>query len=156
MKLHLVCIGRLTETYLRDGCRLFADRIQHYLPLTITELKEVKTGRKPDRVRILTGEGEKLLQRTASGSVLVALDQRGRQFDSPGLADLLEHHMLDGTPEVTLAIGGPFGPSDAVRQQADRLLSLSMLTFTHQMARLILLEQIYRACTILRNEPYHH
>jgi 23S rRNA (pseudouridine1915-N3)-methyltransferase len=156
VRLHLLCVGRLTEPYLRDGCQLYADRLQHYLPLTITELKEHKTGCKQDLQRIIASEGEKLLQRVTPGSFVVALDERGKGLDSPGLAKLLDRHMIDGTPEVTLVIGGPYGLSDAVRQRADRLLSLSAMTLTHQMVRLVLLEQLYRGCTILRNEPYHH
>ncbi|MDT8441631.1 MAG: 23S rRNA (pseudouridine(1915)-N(3))-methyltransferase RlmH [Desulfuromonadales bacterium] len=156
MKLHLLCIGKLSEPWLRDGCQQFAGRLQHYLPLTITELKESKTGRKPDLPRIVAEEGTALLQRVGSGGPLIALDARGKSLDSPGLAGLLDRQMLDGVPQLTFLIGGPYGLSDAVRDRADRLLSLSALTLTHQMARLLLLEQLYRACTILRNEPYHH
>lgn len=156
MRLHLLCVGRLSETWLRDGCQLYAQRLQRYLPLTVTELKEHKTGSKPDRPRITAVEGESLLQRVAPGSLLLGLDAGGEALDSPGLSRLLDRQMVNGVPELTLMIGGPFGLSEAARQRADRLLSLSAMTFTHQMARLILLEQLYRACTILRNEPYHH
>lgn len=156
MKLHLLCIGRLTEPWLRDGCQEFAGRLQRYLPLTVTELKEVKTGRKPDLPRIVAGEGAALLQRVEPGGTLIALDARGESLDSPGLAGLLERQMLAGVPRLTFVLGGPYGLGDEVRARADRLLALSAMTFTHQMARLILLEQLYRACTILRNEPYHH
>ena len=156
MKLHLLCVGRLTEAYLQEGCQLFANRLQHYLPTTITELKEHKTGKKPDIPRIIAAEGEQLLQRAANPGCLIALDERGKTMSSVDFANLLERHMVDGTPELALVIGGPFGLSDAVRQRADRVLSLSAMTLTHQMARLLLLEQLYRACTIIRNEPYHH
>jgi len=156
VKLHLLCVGRLSEPWLRDGCQMYADRLQHYLPLRITELKECKTGSKPDLSRIISMEGELLLQKTGAEGLLVALDGGGKQLDSLGLAQLLEQQMLNGVGELTFVIGGPYGLSDAVRKRADRLLSLSAMTFTHQMARLILLEQLYRAGTILRREPYHH
>ncbi|PLX90591.1 MAG: 50S rRNA methyltransferase [Desulfuromonas sp.] len=156
MKLHLLCVGKLSEPWLRDGCQMYVSRLQHYLPLRITELKECKTGSKPDLSRITTMEGDSLLQKVGPDGLLVALDGGGKQLDSPGLANLLEQQMLSGVSEMTFVIGGPYGLSDAVRLRADRLLSLSAMTFTHQMARLILLEQLYRAGTILRREPYHH
>ena len=156
MRLNLLCIGRLTLPYLNDGCSEFAGRLKRYLPLSITELKEHKTGRKQDLQRIITTEGENLEQRIPSGSFIIALDQRGKSLRSEQLADLMSEHMVRSIPEWTLLIGGPYGLSDSVRKRADLVLSLSSMTLTHQMARLLLLEQLYRCCTIIRNEPYHH
>jgi len=156
VKIQLLCIGRLNEAYLRDGCAEFAQRLGRYLPLAIDELKEHKTGKKQDRARIVRIEGERLLERIPPGAFLIVLDERGKGLSSPQLADLLQRQMVDGTACVSLVIGGPFGLSDQVRQRADLVLSLSTMTLTHQMARLLLLEQLYRGCTIIRNEPYHH
>lgn len=157
MKLRLVCVGKVSEHYLRDGVDDFTARISRYLPLLVNELKEEKGGGKkcaphPLRER----EGERILEKIPATAFTVVLDERGETLTSEGVAALLERHMLQGTPEVALVIGGPYGLSDPVRRRADLLLSLSPMTFTHQMARLFLLEQIYRGLTILRGEPYHN
>lgn len=156
MKLTLLCVGRLTLSYLNEGCAEFTGRVKRYLPLAINEIKEHKTGRKQDIQRIISVEGEALEQRIPQGAFVIALDQRGKQLSSEQFADLMNRHMVNSTPEWALLIGGPYGLSDALRQRADLVLSLSSLTLTHQMARLLLLEQLYRCCTIIRNEPYHH
>ena len=156
MRLNLLCIGRLTLPYLNDGCSEFAGRLKRYLPLSITELKEHKTGRKQNLQRIIATEGENLEQRIPTGSFVIALDQRGKSLSSEQLSDLMSEHMVRSIPEWTLLIGGPYGLSESLRKRADLVLSLSAMTLTHQMARLLLLEQLYRCCTIIRNEPYHH
>lgn len=156
MKLHLLCVGKLSEAYLREGCDDFAGRLQHYLPLTIEELKEHKAGKKPDVRRTIDVEGTRLIERIPAGAFVVALDGGGKALSTLQLSEQLQQHMLEGRSLWTLIIGGPFGLSEAVRRRADLVLSLSALTLTHQMARLLLLEQLYRSCTIIRNEPYHH
>ncbi|MDH3454343.1 MAG: 23S rRNA (pseudouridine(1915)-N(3))-methyltransferase RlmH [Desulfuromonadales bacterium] len=156
MRLNLLCVGRLTLNYLNDGCTEFAERLKRYLPLSITEIKEHKTGRKQDLQRIIATEGQNLEQRIPAGTFVIALDQRGKALRSEQLADLMSDHMVRSIPEWTLLIGGPYGLSDSLRKRADLVLSLSPMTLTHQMARLLLLEQLYRCCTIIRNEPYHH
>ncbi len=156
MKLRLLCVGRLSEAYLREGCTLFIERLQHYLPLTIEELKEQKAASHGEVARAVTTEGEQLLGRIAAGAFVIVLDERGRGLSSPQLATLLERHMVDGTAELVLVIGGAHGLSEAVRQRANLVLSLSAMTLPHQMVRLLLLEQLYRGCTIIRNQPYHH
>lgn len=156
MRLNLLCVGRLTLQYLHDGCNEFSGRLKRYLPLAITEIKEHKTGRKQDIQRIVATEGENLEQRIPNGSFVIALDQGGKKLSSEQLAELMSDHMVRSVPEWTLLIGGPYGLSDCLRKRADLVLSLSPMTLTHQMARLLLLEQLYRSCTIIRNEPYHH
>jgi 23S rRNA (pseudouridine1915-N3)-methyltransferase len=157
VKLRLICVGKVSEHYLREGVDDFSARITHYLPLLINELKEEKGGgKKCDPRPLREREGERILEKIPGSAFTVVLDERGGTLTSEGVAALLERHMLQGTPEMTLVIGGPYGLSDAVRRRADLLLSLSPMTFTHQMARLFLLEQIYRGLTILRGEPYHN
>lgn len=157
MKLTLLCIGKLSNAWLKDGAGDYAGRIQRYLPLTIEELKEVKAGgKKADVNQIRQREGEALLQKISPSAFVVALDEKGKSVDSEALSRFIGTHMLNGTPEISFLIGGAYGLSDPVRQRADMTLSLSAMTMTHQMARLLLLEQVYRAMTILRNEPYHN
>ncbi|PLX72267.1 MAG: 23S rRNA (pseudouridine(1915)-N(3))-methyltransferase RlmH [Desulfuromonas sp.] len=156
MKLSLFCIGKLSAAWLRDGAEDYHKRIGRYLPCNITELKECKQGKKADSRRIIELEGEQLLARITPGAYTVALDEKGKLFDSEQLAHFIERHMLEGAPEIAFVIGGPYGLSRDVKQRADMTLSLTPMTLTHQMARLLLFEQVYRAMTILRNEPYHN
>lgn len=156
MKLRLLCVGRLSEPYLRDGCALFQERLRHYLPLTVEELREQKAGSRGDQPRAIAAEGEQLLARIPAGAFVVVLDERGRNLTSAELAGLLERHMVTGTAEWVMIIGGAHGLSEQVRRRADLILSLSSMTLPHQIVRLLLLEQLYRGCTIIRNEPYHH
>ncbi len=156
MKLRLLCVGRLSEPYLRDGCALFQERLRRYLPLAIEEIKEQKAGSRGELPRTVAAEGELLLARIPAGAFVIVLDERGQQLTSEELAGLLEKHMVAGTAEWVMVIGGAHGLSGEVRQRANLVLSLSSLTYPHQVVRLLLLEQLYRGCTIVRNEPYHH
>lgn len=157
MKLRLVCVGKISESYLREGIDEFAGRIMRYLPLSVTELKEEKSsGKKADPRHLREQEGERILAKLPATAFVAVLDERGEMLTSEGVAAFLERHMIQGTPEISLVIGGPYGLSEAVRRRADLLLSLSPMTFTHQMVRLFLLEQIYRGLTIVRGEPYHN
>lgn len=156
MKLRLVCVGKLAESWQRDAADDYAGRLQRYFPLEIVELKEEKGGRKGDVAGLLRREGERILEKIPPQSYVVVLDERGRQLGSEQLAEQLAAEMLHGGRDWCLVIGGPYGLDPALRQRADLLLSLSKMTFTHQMARLFLLEQLYRSGTILRNEPYHN
>ncbi len=157
MRITLLTVGKLSADWLRTGADDYSGRIRHYLPLAIEELKEDKTGgKKPDSRLIRQREGEALLQRIPPGAFVIALDEQGKGMTSEEVAAFLGHHMLDGTAEMVLIIGGAYGLSPAVRERAQRILSLSSMTLTHQMARLFLLEQLYRGLTILRNEPYHN
>jgi 23S rRNA (pseudouridine1915-N3)-methyltransferase len=156
VKLRLLCVGRLSESYLREGCALFQERLRYYLPLVVEELKEQKAVNRGDLPRAVAVEGDQLLARIPAGAFVVVLDERGRGLTSDGLARLLERHMVTGTAEWVMVIGGAHGLSDAVRRRADLLLSLSTMTLPHQIVRLLLFEQLYRGLTIIRNEPYHH
>lgn len=156
MKLNLLCVGRLTLPCLHDGCSEFAGRLQRYMPLNIIEIKEYKTGRKLDLPRIIESEGDLLSRHIPAGTFVIALDRHGKQFGSEQLADLMQQHMVQGMPAWTILIGGPYGLDETLRNKADLVLSLSAMTLPHQMARLLILEQLYRCCTIIRNEPYHH
>ncbi len=156
MKIRLICVGRLSLSFLRDGAAEYRQRLQRYLPVEIVELKEEKSGGKTRPETIRQREGQALLAQIRRPGVLWALDEKGQQTDSAGLARLLEQEMTAGCRHLNIVIGGAWGLSTEVTGSADRVLSLSRLTFTHQMARLIALEQLYRGLTIIRNEPYHN
>jgi len=157
VKLSLLCIGKLSSSWLQEGAKDYSKRIGHYLPLSIDELKECKLGgKKADSRQIIQQEGTQLLAREPQGAYTVALDEKGKLFTSEELADFFNQHMLNGTAGITFIIGGAYGLSQEVKDKASLTMSLTPMTLTHQMARLILLEQIYRGMTILRNEPYHN
>lgn len=156
MKLRLICVGKLAESWQRSAADDYAGRIQRYFSLDIIELKEEKGGRRGDTKGLLKREGARILEKVPQRTFLIALDERGRNLESEQLADLLSAEMLHSGRDWCLVIGGPYGIDAEVRQRADLILSLSKMTFTHQMARVFLLEQLYRSCTIIKNEPYHN
>lgn len=154
MKVSLVLVGKVRGT-LAASVREFEGRAARYWKLEVVEVDEgVKGGRgEPDRVR--AAEGERILARLPEGSEVVALSRSGKGMTSPGLSRYLQRLALDAHPGVAFVIGGAFGLSRPVLERAHRRLSLSPMTLPHDMARLLLAEQLYRAGTIARGEPYH-
>lgn len=153
MKLRLLCVGRLSERWLRDGVEEYGGRIGRYLPFETIELRETSGG---DARYGREDEGARLLRKIPEQAFVVILDERGSGLTSEGWSAFLGERMVRSTSEVTLVIGGAYGLSDAIKARGNLQLSLSPMTFPHQLARLLLLEQTYRALTILRNEPYHN
>lgn len=155
MKLRLICVGKLND-WQRAAAADYSERLQHYVGFECVELKEEKGGRKDAPAVLLKREGERILARVGDAERVMVLDERGRQFSSEGLAALLEEEMLHTSRDWCLIIGGAYGVDPEVHKRADLCLSLSKMTFTHQMARIFLLEQLYRSATIIRREPYHN
>jgi len=153
MRFELIVIGKTNEAYLAAGIADFRKRLQRYCQVTIKIVKE-KRGKIADKVRILE-EGRKLLAQTIDTSFVVALDRTGRQLDSAALAEHIGIWRDSGKQVVTFIIGGPLGLSTEVLKRAELVISLSKLTFTHEMARLILFEQLYRGFSILSGSKYH-
>ncbi len=151
MKHELVFLGKTKDSFLTTGIEDYASRLRHYTQLRTKVLKEKKNRGGAD----LDSEGSQLLQTVPAGWLVVALDSRGRQYSSEDFATLIDSWEQRGTKGVSYLIGGPWGLSDAVVERADVCLSLSQMTFTHDMARLLLLEQLYRAYTIKAGEKYH-
>ena len=154
MRFELLFIGKTKETYLAAGIDDYARRLARYIAVDIKILKEkgIKKG-EPENVR-MEKEGELLLQHVQD-TYLVCLDRGGDRLDSPGLAGRLERWEMQSRKKITFVIGGPLGLSQEILSRADLRLSLSPMTFTHDMTRLLLLEQLYRACTIRAGEKYH-
>ncbi len=158
MRFYVVCIGKLKDAYLRDGVAEFVKRMRPYGGITITELNESKIGDKPsdaDRKQVVDEEGERLLKVVPKNAYTVLLDVYGKTMSSEDLAKTVAKLEVDGISDMAFIIGGAFGVSEALRQSVNYKLSFSPMTFTHQMVRLLLVEQIYRASKINRNEPYH-
>ncbi len=129
-------------------------RIRHYATVDVRIIKPEKITKKIDEETIRRKEGQRILESLERQSLTLAWDERGRQLDSIGFADFLQEIRLSGR-NLSMIVGGPLGLSDEVRRKADHILSLSKMTFPHDLARLLIVEQLYRAFTILRGEPYH-
>jgi len=153
MKLRFVWIGKTKRAPVRELIEGYLGRIGRFAPVEVTELRD-RDDVGGDARRIIEKEGEDVLSRTASATYLIALDERGREMESVRLAEMFEKHRLAGTKEITFVIGGHYGLSDAVRDRADFVLALSRMTLTHELARVLLIEQVYRAFTIIHDLPY--
>lgn len=158
MRFYVICIGKLKDAYLRDGVAEFVKRMRPYGGITITELNESKIGDKPsdaDRKQVVIEEGERLLKNVPKNAYTVLLDVYGKTMSSEDLAKTVAKLEVDGVSDMAFIVGGAFGVSDELRKSVNYKLSFSPMTFTHQMVRLLLVEQIYRVSKINRNEPYH-
>jgi 23S rRNA (pseudouridine1915-N3)-methyltransferase len=154
MKFVLLFLGKTREDYLDRGISDYADRLRRYVPIEIKLLKSKHAKNDSDRV-IMSREAEQLLASAKSSSLTVALDPKGREYDSKELATVLEGWENRGLQTISFLIGGYLGLDKTVLDHADLTWSLSRLTFTHEMTRFILLEQLYRACSIKEGHNYH-
>lgn len=153
----IYAVGKMKKEYLRLGVLDYTRRLSHYLSFTIYEIKEstLKGGREEERKRMKEEEGRRLLERIDDTTYLIPLHEKGRFVTSKGLASSLKNLQVQGRERVVFFIGGPFGLHQDVLERGNFVLSLSPMTFPHEMARLILVEQLYRACKIMAGEPYH-
>lgn len=154
MRLELLFLGKTKEKYLATGIDDYAKRLSRYLKVEIKTLKEGKAKKGVPENLLIEKESEKLMQ-NSQGSYLVCLDRTGKQMDSLELAKQMERWEMQGIKKISFVIGGHLGLSSAILCKADLVLSFSPMTFTHEMSRLLLLEQLYRACTIKAGEKYH-
>ncbi len=156
MKVSVWAIGKTKDTYLEAGLEIYRQRLPHYLPFEWHILPDVKNAGKhtPDQLKVK--EGEAVLRKITNQDYLVLLEERGRQYTSVEFTGLMEHYLQLPYRQIIFLIGGSFGFSQAVYHRGNAQLALSKMTFSHQMVRLFLLEQLYRAMTIVRNEGYHH
>ena len=158
MRIRIVCIGKLKERYWSEAVEEYSKRLSRYCELEIVQLKEARL---PDRAsladeqNVIFEEGQSILKNLKEGSQVITLEIKGKELSSEGLAAYLGELQLEGKSDLTFVIGGSLGLSEQVSARADFRLSFSRMTFPHQMMRVILLEQIYRAFKILRNETYH-
>lgn len=153
MKIRVLWVGKTQQEWIRSGIEEYVSRIKRYAPLELVEVKEEK-GAAADSMRMR--ECERLKKLLPKRGKIVLLDDKGEGMTSPEFASFIGKCRDTGTPGLAFAIGGAYGFTDDFRNEADRILSLSPMTFTHQMVRIFLLEQIYRGFTILNDEPYHH
>ena len=156
MKLQFWTIGKAHETYVKEGVDLFTKRIANYYPVEWNIITTPKNAATVNEKDLKKREGEIILNALQKDDYLVLLDERGKQLNSEGLAAFIQLRGNESAKNIIFLIGGAYGISDAVMQRANYKWSLSSLVFPHQLVRLILAEQVYRACSINRNEKYHH
>lgn len=156
MKIKLLTIGATPKNYLQEGEQLFEKRLVNYIPFEKIEISDLKNAKNLSKDQIKTEEGKQILQKISTTDFVVLLDERGKEMRSIDFADWLQQVMNQGPKHIVFVVGGPYGFSDEVYARANRKLSLSKMTFSHQMIRLFFMEQLYRAFSILKNEPYHH
>jgi len=156
MKIVVLNIGRTGEPYLREGLALYEKRIRHYVPFDMIYLPEQKQVKNQAEIKQKENEGRIFLSALDQIDHPVLLDEQGRQMSSVGFSNFLQQAMNKGTRTLGFIIGGAYGFSEAVYQAVPDRVSLSGMTFPHQLIRLLFLEQLYRGLTIIRGEPYHH
>ncbi len=156
MNLVLLTVGKTDVKWVKEGLDLYASRLNHYVPFSVTEIPELKKVSALSRQQIKDKEGELILKRVGPSDNLILLDEKGKEFRSLEFADYLQRKLNGGARSLVFAVGGAYGFSEAVYSRAQGKISLSRMTFSHQMVRTIFAEQLYRAFTILKGEPYHH
>lgn len=152
----LLTVGRTDVPWVKEGLDLYSSRLRHYVPFTVEEIPELKKVSALTEDQIKQKEGELILKQITPQDTVVLLDEHGVQMRSLEFASWLQKQLAGGSKGLVFVIGGAYGFSADVYSRASAKLSLSRMTFSHQMVRAIFLEQLYRACTILKGEPYHH
>lgn len=155
MKTELIVVGKTTNKHFVAAINDYLDRIGHYMPFSVTVIPELRNAKSLSLQQQKDKEGESILRLLQPSDTVVLLDERGKEPRSIELAEWLQRQQQTAR-RLVFIIGGPYGFSQQVYSRADSMLSLSRLTFSHQMVRLIFVEQLYRACTIIKGEPYHH
>ncbi len=156
MKISFWSVGKAHEPYVKSGVEDFSSRISRYFKTDWNIIPPPKNAAALDETGLKKKEGEAILGQLGKDDYLVLLDERGKQISSEGLASFIQARANESTKQLVLLIGGAYGVDEAVQKRANYTWSLSPLVFPHQLVRLILAEQVYRACTILKNEKYHH
>lgn len=156
MTIKLLAIGKTDSSQLSALTKEYENRLKHYVKFELEIIPDIKNTKNLSETQQKEKEGEAILKKLNPTDVLILLDENGKQYTSVDFSKFLQKQMNAGFKQLVLVIGGPYGFSDAIYKQARGKISLSKMTFSHQMIRLFIVEQVYRAFTILKNEPYHH
>jgi len=156
MKITLLVIGKTDKTFVKQAIDEYEKRLKHYIPFEMKVIPDIKNVKNLSESQQKIKEGEQILSQVKNGDFLILLDERGKSFSSVEFSDFLQKKMLTGIKNLLIVVGGPYGFSQEVYDRSQSKISLSKMTFSHQMIRMIFVEQIYRAMTILKGEPYHH
>ena len=156
MKITLLTVGKTDIKWVSEGLEVYASRLRHYLPFEMKEIPELKNVSALSREQIKQTEGKLILKNIKDSDEVILLDERGKEYRSVEFAAFLEKRMALSSRDIVFVIGGAYGFSQEVYERSNGKVALSKMTFSHQMVRLFFVEQLYRAMTILRGEPYHH
>jgi len=156
MNITILMIGNTTDAFVKNGYDVFIKRLKHYIKVKELVIPDLKDRKHLNADQIKEKEAAIILEKISNANYIVLLDERGKEYSSVEFAGFLQKTMNAGTRELYFIIGGAFGVAESIKQKADLMVSLSRMTFTHQMIRLLFSEQLYRAMTILKNEPYHN
>ncbi|WP_298320777.1 23S rRNA (pseudouridine(1915)-N(3))-methyltransferase RlmH [uncultured Aquimarina sp.] len=156
MTIKLIAVGKTDHKQLENLIAEYIKRLGFYIRFTFEIIPDIKNSKSLSEAQQKDKEGKLILAKTSTSDVLILLDENGKQYDSVAFSQLLQKHMNSGIKQLIFVIGGPYGFSPEVYNRANGKLSLSKMTFSHQMIRLFFIEQLYRGFTILKNEPYHH
>lgn len=156
MKITLLTVGKTDKEWVKNGLDIYASRLKRYIPFSLVEIPELKNVSSLSKEQIKIREGELILKNIRPADDLILLDERGKEYSSMELAKVIQDKISYAGKDMVFVIGGAYGFSEAVYARANSKLSLSRMTFSHQMVRTIFVEQLYRAFTIIKGEPYHH
>lgn len=156
MDIILLTVGKTTTNYINTGIEEYSKRLRRYISFSFKSIPDIKNTRKLSESQQKTEEGKLILSELSAFDQVILLDERGEMFTSRGFSEFIQKGMLGGKKRMVFIVGGPYGFSQEVYSRADTKLSFSKMTFSHEMIRLFFTEQLYRAMTILKGEPYHH
>ena len=156
MELKLVTVGKTDVKWVKEGLDLYVSRLKHYVPFSLVEIPQLKNVSALSQEQIKEKEGELILKQLNPGDSVILLDERGKEYRSVEWAEWIRQRLARGGKSLVFVVGGAYGFSKAVYDRAEGMISLSKMTFSHQMVRTVFAEQLYRAFTIIRGEPYHH
>ena len=156
MDVKLVTVGKTDVAWVKEGLDLYVSRLRHYVPFSLVEIPQLKNVSAFSKEQIKEKEGELILKQVVPGDAVILLDEHGKEFRSVEWAEWLRRRLARGGKALVFVVGGAYGFSQAVYDRAEGKVSLSKMTFSHQMVRTVFAEQLYRAFTIIKGEPYHH
>jgi 23S rRNA (pseudouridine1915-N3)-methyltransferase len=156
VKIKVICIGKTGKSFLIEGEKEYLKRLQHYIPCEKIEIPDLKNAKNLSEDQVKVAEGKEILTKLETSDHVFVLDEKGKEYTSEQFSEFLQNRFNMGGKTIVFVIGGAYGFSEEVYQRANAKIALSKMTFSHQMIRMIFFEQIYRAMTILKGEPYHH
>ena len=156
MKIVFLSLGKTNEKYLIEGISLYQNRLKHYTSFEMIEIPNIKKSKNLTKLELMKKEGDLILKNIQNSDHLVLLDEKGKEYNSIKFSEKIQNWMLSGKKRIVFVVGGSYGFSNNVYQRGNEKISLSKMTFSHQMVRLFFLEQLYRGYSILNNQPYHH
>lgn len=156
MKITLLVVGKTEDKYLIEGIEKYLNRLKHYIGFTLSAIPDIKNTKNLTEAQQKAKEAELILKQLSNSDMVILMDEKGRKYSSVSFANYLNKQMIGSVQHMVFIIGGPYGFDERVYKRANGSISLSDMTFSHQMVRLFFVEQLYRAFSILKGEPYHH